>query len=553
MLRRCCLFLSALVSVALFSCKDDSGNGGNDIDSDISIVFSRDSIFFSKSGGELTVDITTNASPVKAESNADWLTISTLSIGEPSVLTLSATANGYSKRETTVTVTCGGATKNLVVVQWPEDLLDPYDGTETNLVLQKYHMDWEGAKFFVQYITNGTPTVEMPWWIREVSSEKFEKLEGDSVCAQYEVLKNYGDERLDSVIFKLGAERFSCKIEQGKTEFSFSGVNKTASEISDAFRYGWTFPGVHQTEAIETLQSELMDTIAAAGINVVRIPFHAGRDYVMEQTIANLKSTIEAVTSRKMDEEPVFAIVSLCNDTSVFYSDFENVWYLVADALAEYDYHVIFEAYDHLNYNETGYDISVYNKLNQAFVDAVRHTGANNFKRCLIIPGGEYESGIYAPMPEDDATNDDRLMASFNFFQPTEYTQPGATKKYWGADYQSETTDWSSYSESNIATVLSYMHSKQPRVPVVLNACGTISHTGVSNDLCAASEGAYIRHIAKTAKDESFTVILYDDGVCAANSFGVFSLTDKDLRTRRNLYVQNFVEGSGYEYAFAAK
>lgn len=543
--------LSALISVALFSCKDDSGNDGNGIDSDISIVFSSDSLKFAKSGGEQTVTITTNASPVKAESNADWLTVSTLSVGEPSKLTLSASANGYNKRETTVTITCGGATKELVVIQFPEDLLEPYESTKTSLVLQKYYMNWQGPNFVVAYKTNGNPEVETPWWIREVETERIQKADGDSVRAQYKVLSNYGAERLDSVVFKLGEERFSCKIVQYKTEFEFTDVNKTASEVSNAFRYGWTFPGVHQTDAIETLKTELMDTVAAAGINVVRIPFHAGGDYVIDQTIANLKNTIEAVTSRKVNDEPVFAIVSLCNDAD--FDDFENVWTLVADALATYDYHVIFEAYDHLDYSDTKSDISVYNTRNQTFVDAVRHTGANNFKRCLIIPGGEYESGIYAPMPEDDATNEDRLMASFNFFQPTEYTMPDATKKFWGADYQSETTDWCSYTEDNISQVLSYMHSKQPRVPVVLNSCGSISHTGVSNDLCAASEAAYIRYIAKAAKQENFIVILYDDGTCAANSFGVFSLTDKNLRTQRNLYVQNFVEGAGYEYAFAVK
>lgn len=550
--------LSALLSVVFFSCKDDSGNGADEIDSDISIVLSKDTVSFSKTGGSISVNITTNASPVKAESNADWLTVSSLSLGEPSVLTLTASANGYDERKTTVTISCGSAEKVLYVVQTPDDLLEPSENTKMQVVLQKWPLNWQGATLIVDYQTNGIPTIEMPWWIREVSTEK---LEGYNVKGSYQILTNYGDERLDSITFTLGEETFACKIQQGKTEYVFTDVNKTASELSNAFRYGWTFPGVHQTDAIETLKSELMDTIAAAGINVVRIPFHAGGDYVFEQTIANLKNTIEAVTSRKVDNESVFAIVSLENDSwlmnnlsnadSLAY--FENVWALVADALAEYDYHIIFEAYDHLAYNQNKADITIYNALNQAFVDAIRHSGANNFKRCLIIPGGEYESGVYAPMPEDDATNEDRLMASFNFFQPTEYTMPDATKKFWGADYSSETEDWCSYTEDNIAQVLSYMHSKQPRVPVVLNSCGSISHTGSSNDLCAASEAAYIRYIAQAAKQESFTVILYDDGTCAANSFGVFSLTDKDLRTQRNLYVQGFVEGAGYEYAFAVK
>ncbi len=44
---------------------------------------------------------------------------------------------------------------------------------------------------------------------------------------------------------------------------------------------------------------------------------------------------------------------------------------------------------------------------------------------------------------------------------------------------------------------------------------------------------------------------LYDDGVCAVKSYGVFSLTDANNRTKRQKYVQAFVEGAGGTYEFS--
>lgn len=564
MLRRCCLLLSALLSLSVLSCKDDSGNDQNGIDTDISIVFSQDTVRLSKSGGSASVTITTNGSPVKAESNADWLTIDNLSMSMegPSTVTMSADVCGYEQRMTTVTVTCGSATKELIVIQSPLDLLKPDEDTNTNLVLQKYYMDWNGSSFFVNYETNGTPTVEMPWWIREVSVEK---KDGYTVSAQYMVLKNYGAERTDSVVFVLGDERFSCQIVQYKTEYVFTDVNKTASELADTFHCGWNFIGFDEVGAIEDLDAGLIDTVALAGVNVVRIPFSYTEDMVVEQLTANLKNAIEVVTKRAISNgvtsENLFAIISLNNDSwlmdnlgseagaAAAIETFENVWTIVADALAEYDYHVIFEAYDHIAYNHNKADISVYNTLNQTFVDAVRHTGANNFKRCLVIPAGEYDSGIYAPMPQDDETNEDRLFASFNFYQPAEYTQPDATKLLWGEEYSLNGEEWCSYSEDNIKYVISLLHSKRPHVPGIINSCGTITHRQLNDDIYADSEGDYIKFVAQTAKSEAFTPIVYDDGVCAQNSYGIFSRTSTGQRTQRKEYIQDFVEGAGYTYA----
>ena len=115
--------------------------------------------------------------------------------------------------------------------------------------------------------------------------------------------------------------------------------------------------------------------------------------------MANLKKTVEAITARKVNEESAFAIVSLSNnnlrdlttwDSAHIFRDYDIIWSRIADALAQYDYHVLFEAYDQIPNTGNHTDVVLYSRLNQIFVDAVRHTGANitncPFSHLIISP-----------------------------------------------------------------------------------------------------------------------------------------------------------------------
>ena len=560
MMKYCLFAIVALASFSVLSCGDDDETIGGGVDGGVSIVFSSDTAYFAKSGGQSTVKITTNASPVSAESKASWVSVVSVAVGDPSVLTLRADVNeGYAERSSVITVTCGQSQKDVYVLQSPADLLTPDEDTETNYVLQPYNLNWQGSTINVNFQTNGAPDITFPWWIKEAGTTK---KDGYGVNMQFRILGNYGNERKGDITFKLGEESFSCQIVQGRTGFVFSDVDKSASDVAAMFRCGWTFSNCGSVSSVADFDDELADSVLSCGINIIRIPFL--RDSVStDVALVNLKNAVKAVTSRKVNGEGAFAIVSLSNEAGVMrrigsrdtsFVEFSDMWSLIADALADCDYHVLFEAYDEISAAGVESYGSAYGMLNQAFVNAVRRSGGNNYKRCLVIPGGNQEAGVYMAMPADEAENSDRFMTSFSFFRPADYVKPNFTKKFWGGVYQQETEDWSSsFAEDDIKQAFSDVHSKLWRVPIILNSFGTVVHKELDGDAYSDCEAQYVRFVAEAAKNESFIPIVFDDGICGQGAFGVFSPTDKSLRTQRRAYLKSYIEGAGFQYAGSKK
>ncbi len=554
------LLIASLLPMTFVSC--DESKDSPDI-SGSSIHVDPQELSFSKSGGAKTISVE-GGSTVSAEVDVDWLSVS-CSQGTPASVAITAQENSsFDSRSATVTIKCGGAETSVPVYQSPEDLLEPDDDTNKRIVLQAYMPNGDGATFFATYYANGTPDIELPWWIKEVSTVDADETYKHK--SEFLVLKNYGVERFGKVVFTLGDKSFACQVQQSATTFDFSDVSKTAIEVSDAIKCGWTFTGLDDVDALASLEQGVLDTVALAGINAVRIPcnFLSSDNSVSELTLNNLSAAVKAITSHKVGDEAMFAIVSVKDDgwlsDHVNSSDiddlvktFDLVWSQVANELIECDYHVIFEGYDHIDVTATSTD-AMYKRLNEAFVDAVRHTGANNFKRCLIIPSGDQIHGVYVSQPENDE-NPDRLMASFSLSHPLDYTVPTFTKSFWGNEYMTIGGDnWSQmFTEDNITSTFSYIRNKWPRIPIVLNSCGTVAHSSLNgkDDACVSSEAAYIKCVSSAAASQYFTPILYDDGVCAVKSYGVFSLTDANNRTKRQKYIQAFVEGAGGTYEFS--
>ena len=553
------LILVASLMPMFFTSCDESKDSPDISDSNINVE--PQEITFAKSGGSKSITVEGGAT-VSAEADVDWLSVS-CSQGTPaSVVVVAEVNSSYDSRTATVTIHSGGAQATIPVSQSPEDLLEPDDDTNKRIVLQAYMPNGDGATFFASYYANGTPEIELPWWIKEVSTVDA----GDTYKYKTEflVLKNYGVERSGKVIFTLGDKTFACQVQQSATTFDFSDVSKTAIEVSDAIKCGWTFTGLEDVNAVASLEQGVLDTVALAGINAVRIPcnFLSSDNSVSSLTLSSLSAAVKSITSHKVGEDAMYAIVSIKDDgwlsEHVNSSDiddlvktFDLVWTQIANELMECDYHVIFEGYDHIDVTATSTD-AMFKRLNEAFVDAVRHTGANNFKRCLIIPSGDQIHGVYVSQPENDE-NPDRLMASFSLSHPLDYTLPTFTKKFWGDEYKTiGGDDWSqTFTEDNITSTFSYIRAKWPRIPIVLNSCGTVAHSSLNgkDDACVSSEASYIKYVSSAAANQYFTPILYDDGVCAVKSYGVFSLTDPSNRTQRQRYVQAFVEGAGGTYA----
>ena len=117
------------------------------------------------------------------------------------------------------------------------------------------------------------------------------------------------------------------------------------------------------------------------------------------------------------------------------YCIFTNLWSQISSYFANYSEKLIFEGYNEYlggkQFNSSGYLIDVRrdkgyeltNKMNQAFVEAVRATGGNNKNRVLIISGYWTNIDITTNkaflIPEDSAQN--KLMVSVHYVDNSMY------------------------------------------------------------------------------------------------------------------------------------
>lgn len=569
------LIVFALISLfALAACDDDEKPVS--IDTEASVVLSKDTVYFSRAGGEVKISVTTNASPVTASAADGWVSTS-ISVGEPTELVLkvakyegshdsseenkkdkdfvsesdTTSLTGYDPRMTTVTVTCGEISKTIVVFQTPEDLLIPEEWTYKNYCMEgsTFSAYWNGLEIIVNFYTNGEPTIDFPWWIQQI---EYTKKDGYEAIAKFKVLANYGKARTGKIVFSYGESSFTCLIPQSATNFDFKGVQKSATDLSHSMKCGWTFTGIESPDAVDALLSGVLDTLSEAGVNVVRIPCQLMADTTVSAdfTLGYLKKVVDEVTSYKVGSDPMYAIVSMVNDgwmkknladTATVFSRFEKIWTLIANDFIESDYHVIFEAFDNIGETDARDQDIYYARLSQIFVDVVRRSGANNFKRCIAFPAYDAETDGVTTFPTDWEP-DGRFFGSLPLFRPTDYTQPGATSLFWGEPYKSESGNWSAYTEEQMKAFFSNLSYRLATVPVIINACGSIAHKSLDGDLFADSESYYIGQIASMAKENYMVPVLYDDAICAESSFGVISLTDSNVRVQRRQYFNSFVD-----------
>lgn len=126
---------------------------------------------------------------------------------------------------------------------------------------------------------------------------------------------------------------------------------------------------------------------------------------------------------------------------------YKSMWTQIAERYKEYSDYLIFEGAneelgDSLNDRRFCQDSGslsedeIYetaNRINQAFVDAVRATGGNNEKRFLLIPGINTNIAKTCDnrfvMPKDDAN---RLLISVHYYDPWSYCGDGTSTVKWG-------------------------------------------------------------------------------------------------------------------------
>ena len=223
-----------------------------------------------------------------------------------------------------------------------------------------------------------------------------------------------------------------------QTVHAAGGTNKTATEVVKDMTVGWnlgnTLDSVGQkssfpyTMSLETFwgnpktTKEMIDEVAKAGFNTVRIPVSWGQyttgdnyeipDFFMERVkevvdycIANDMYVI-LNTHHDITSEYCFYVPNNANKSrSEAY--FKSVWTQIANEFKDYDYHLIFETMNEPRLVGHGQEwwfprnnpssdiqeaIECINDYNQVSLDAIRATGGNNADRCVMVPG--YDASI---------------------------------------------------------------------------------------------------------------------------------------------------------------
>lgn len=253
------------------------------------------------------------------------------------------------------------------------------------------------------------------------------------------------------------ADDMGLGINLGNTMESYDAANCTS------LSYTWppvvknNTPQDYETcwGAVVTTQ-KIIDGMKNAGFNTIRIPVFWGNMMVNDGTYTISKAYINRVKEivDYCRNAGVYAVINIHHfDEFIIRRNtkenaaeiFKKIWTQIANYFKEYSDYLIFEGFNEYlgggqidSNNEIndlpeseGYDWT--NKMNQAFVDAVRATGGNNAKRMIIVSGYftnvEKTTNSAFKMPEDKAK--DRMMVSVHYVDGNAYWSKQIGSKFW--------------------------------------------------------------------------------------------------------------------------
>jgi len=190
-------------------------------------------------------------------------------------------------------------------------------------------------------------------------------------------------------------------------------------------------------------------------------------------------------------------------------AQFEAVWTQIAKRFVNHAEELIFES---MNEIHDGYGkpeprhYTFINELNQAFVDIVRASGANNARRHLLVPG--YNTNINQTiegfkLPTDPTKG--RLSLSVHYYDPYLFTLE-AKSHGWGRGAPDK-DDWGQ--EDFVVTQFDKLKSRyiDKGVPVILGEYGASYQDGHDD-----YQRYYLEYVTKAAVDRGIVPVYWDNG-----------------------------------------
>lgn len=332
-------------------------------------------------------------------------------------------------------------------------------------------------------------------------------------------------------------------------------AGRTAAQVVSDMRVGWNignsldsfgqkanYPYTVSNETYwgnpETTK-ELIDEVAKAGFNTVRIPvswgqYTTGSNYqipdffmnrvkeVVDYCIANDMYVI-LNTHHDINSEYCFYVPNNANkQRSEAY--FTSVWTQIANKFKNYDYHLVFETMNEPRLVGSSEEwwfprnnpsaqikeaVNCINDYNQTALNAIRKTGGNNADRCVMVPG--YDASIEGcmtdgfHMPKD--TVRDRLILSVHAYIPYNFALAS----------DSFVTKFDQSTKSDVDYFFNDLNSKfiSKNVPVIV---GETSATNRNNSSERVKWADYFWSAA--AKYSNVAMVLWDNNVYENDASG---------------------------------
>jgi endoglucanase len=303
-----------------------------------------------------------------------------------------------------------------------------------------------------------------------------------------------------------------------------------------------------------TIDPELLQTIASAGFDIVRIPVTwslftgAAPNYTIDP--ARL-ARVEEVIGYALDAG-LYALINLHHDgadelegvewltlndetgaiteanNQLVKERFSAVWTQLATHFKDFDERLLFES---MNEIHDGYDApdpgyyTIINDLNQTFVDIVRESGGNNDTRHLVVPG--YNTNIEYTLAGFEAPQDptpDHLILSVHFYDPWQFAGEGSSLA-WG-NGAAGADDWGQ--EDHVRSQFDELKSTfiDQGLPMIIGEYGAVNVTASQN-----YRRYYMEYVTQAACQRGIVPIYWDNGGTGSgpDNFGLFDRSTKDV------------------------
>jgi len=318
----------------------------------------------------------------------------------------------------------------------------------------------------------------------------------------------------------------------------------TAIEFSKLLGVGWNlgnsleaisvnngiYSGNESTWGNPVTSQQLIDSVKAAGFNVIRIPIsysHMLEDQTSYKIKWSWKQRIEEVVKYATDHD-MYAMINIHWDGGwmnhpdnahkvAINAKIDSLWKQIAIYFRDFDDHLIFAGTNEVGMentygNPTAEYAAVQNSFNQTFVNTVRATGGRNTYRFLAVQS--YFTNIdyavnYMVIPTDATI--DRLMAEVHYYDPWEFcikTDPPYVTVWSEATWGKE--DWVDTQFGNMkSTFVDF------GIPVLVGEYGVTYRTslsGIALENHNNSRNYYLHYVTGRALTDGMVPFYWDNG-----------------------------------------